>query len=89
MRNILVCLLAVFSLSACVHFGERPCDPVVIHELTYKKIPSELLSVPDSIQPPIDAVSQKDVAIWLIENEKRTRTLEAQLKSIKEYNDKE
>ena len=89
MKAVLVAILASFSLTACVHFGEKPCDPAVQHELTYKKIPSEFLSVPESIQPPVDAASQKDVAAWIIENEKRTRALEGQLKKIKEYNDKE
>lgn len=89
MRVLVLAILASVSLSGCVHFGEKPCDPIVKHELTYKKIPAELLSVPESIQPPVDAASQKDVAAWIVENEKRTRGLEGQLKKIKEYNDKE
>ena len=89
MKSLMFAIATIISISGCSHLDEKPCDPVVKHELSYKKIPSELLSVPESIQPPIDAASQKDVAAWIIENEKRTRALESQLVKIKEYNDKE
>lgn len=89
MKAIIAAIIASFSLAACGNFSEKPCDPVVEHELTYKKIPSELLGVPNSIQPPVEATSQKEVAVWIIENERRTRALEDQLQKIKEYNDKE
>ena len=69
MRVAIIALAVAFSVSGCQHLGEKPCDPIVKHELTYKKIPAELLSVPEAIDPPVDAASQKEVAAWIIENE--------------------
>lgn len=85
MKVFLVCL-ASFSLSACC-IPTKPDDvDNVSHQFISKKIPSELLDIPEPIAQPNLEGSQKDVAIWLIENEKRTRSLETKLQKIKEYN---
>lgn len=85
MKMFLICLTSL-SLSACC-IPIRPDDnDTVLHQFVSKKIPSELLDIPEPIAQPNLEGSQKDVAIWLIENEKRTRSLETKLQKIKEYN---
>lgn len=85
MKVFLICLTSL-SLSACC-IPTRPDDTDnVSHQFVSKKIPSELLDIPEPITQPNLEGSQKDVAIWLIENEKRTRSLETKLQKIKEYN---
>lgn len=85
MKIFLICLTSL-SLSACC-IPPRPDDnDNTSHQFVSKKIPSELLDIPEPIAQPNLEGSQKDVAIWLIENEKRTRSLETKLQKIKEYN---
>ena len=85
----------VLTLSACSAMQTKPTTPVrepdvvVSHKLVAKKIPGELLEIPEYPDNPSADATQKDISIWLLENEKRTRTLEGQLKAIKELNDKE
>lgn len=73
-------------VSAC---SLNPTKEVVTeYKYVTKKVPTELLEIPENI-PAFDVnKSQKDLSVWLIENEKRVTTLENQLKKIKEYQDK-
>lgn len=77
-------LAIIFSVlvSACATTEEKI---ITSHELVYKKVPSELLEIaPAPDLPNLDG-TQKDVSIWLVESEKRVKTLESQIQKIKEY----
>lgn len=84
MRSLLI--LPIFAVIAGCCQPTKPDENVVQHDLIAKKIPSELLVIPAPVQSPDLNGTQKDVALWIIEVEKRTRTIENQLKQIKEYN---
>lgn len=84
--KLFVIALTSLSLSACCIPTKPDEDPAISHQFVSKKIPSELLEVPEPVSMPNINGTQKDVSLWIIENEKRTRTLEAQLQKIKEYN---
>jgi len=85
MKIVLIALVSLF-LTACEHNRPRE-EPPVEHQLVSKKIPSELLEIPSYPTAPDLSGTQKDVAVWIIENEKRVKQLESQLKKIKEYNE--
>ena len=85
MRVFLIALLSSF-LVACSTTQPRE-EPPVEHQLVAKKIPSELLEIPSYPSAPDLTGTQKDVAVWIIENEKRVKQLEEQLKKIKTYNE--
>ena len=85
MRVLLIALLASF-LAACETTHPRE-EPPVEHKLVSKKIPSELLEIPSYPTAPDLSGTQKDIAVWVIENEKRVKQLEEQLKKIKTYNE--
>lgn len=84
MRFVLIFAVAAL-LSACETTNPRQ-EPVVEHKLVAKKIPSELLEIPAYPTSPDLNGTQKDVAVWIVENEKRVKQLETQLKKIKDYN---
>ena len=90
MKTTILSLIIAIVLTGCSldQFCKKD-DPVISHQISYKKIPPELLEIPEMTSSPTGANSQKDVSLWLIENEKRTKSLENQLQKIKEYNDKE
>ena len=82
-----IIIFSVLLLSACSHNQTRPPEPPVEHSLIAKKIPSELLEIPPAPSPADVNGSQKDVGLWIVESEKRTKQLENQLRRIKEYSD--
>lgn len=82
MKQIIPMILCLGVAACCPPV--KPDDPTS-HELISKKIPPELLEIPAPVATPDLNGSQKDVALWLIENEKRTKSLENQLGKIKEY----
>ena len=85
MKLILIALTSL-SLSACYVPTKPDEDLTISHQFVTKRIPSELIEVPEPVPQPNLGGTQKDISLWIIENEKRTRTLETQLQKIKEYN---
>ncbi len=86
--KLLIVFLSSFILTACC-FPSKPNNGenvVISHQYTSKKIPSELLEIPEVVPLPNINGTQKDISLWIIENEKRTRVMENQLIKIKEYN---
>ena len=86
MRVILLAL-SISMLAACSTNSSRPSEPIIEHNLIVKKIPSELLEIPAAPVAANINGSQKDIGLWIIESEKRTKLLENQIRKIKEYND--
>jgi len=86
MKKLLICLSVVF-ISACTCNPEKPSEPTTTHELITKKIPSELLVIPSAPQSPNLDGTQKDISLWLLENEKRVKQLENQIDKIRQYNE--
>lgn len=93
MRQSILKYAAILQLSllmtAC-YFPTRPempDAPIVVHQFITKKIPTELLDIPDVPTAPNLDGTQKGVALWLIENEKRIKVLENQINKIKDYNE--
>lgn len=84
MRTLI--LISCCFLSACCSYETKPNDPIISHEIHIKKIPEELLIIPPKVQKPNLNGTQKDIALWLIEKEKRTNLLENQLQKIKDFN---
>ncbi len=85
MKLVFIALIASL-LAACETTHPRE-EPPVEHKLVSKKIPSELLEIPSYPTSPDLTGTQKDIAVWVIENEKRVKQLESQLKKIKDYNE--
>lgn len=85
MKFVFIALIASL-LVACETTPLRE-EPQVEHKLVSKKIPSELLEIPSYPTAPDLTGTQKDIAVWVIENEKRVKQLESQLKKIKDYNE--
>ena len=86
MKSLLL-IISLLMVSACSNTKTKPEEPYIEHSLVAKKIPSELLEMPAPVAAPNLDGTQKDIGLWIIESEKRTRTLENQIKKIKEYND--
>jgi hypothetical protein len=91
MKNILISLLACFSLSACSFPWVKPDQdkPIVVkYKYIVTTIPDTMLMIPpkvDKVDP--FSITDKDAAKWLIDSEVRSSTIESQLKAIKTYQD--
>ena len=86
MKKIILLALC-FSLSAC--FPVRPSeDKSVVTKYKYIVIdvPEQMTSIPDSVTPiDVQTATDKDAALWIINSEKRSQTMEKQLKAIRQY----
>ena len=83
--KIILILCCMLTLAACDPMCPTKPEDETSHQLVTKKIPPELLDIPASPAGPDLEGSQKDIALWIIENEKRTQALENQIIKIKEY----
>lgn len=91
MKKILITLALLLSLSGCDFLNVRPtpCPPPVVENHYVKQtIPSDHLAIPpQTAKIDLKTSTQKDVARWILDNEKRTTTLEDQIKAIKKLQD--
>jgi hypothetical protein len=85
-------ILTVFLLSGCETLQLKRDNDVSAAVITktvyvYRKVPDEHLQIPDSPKMfNLENYSQRDVASWLIENEKYIDTLIINIRSIREWN---
>jgi hypothetical protein len=86
MKKILA-IIPMLLLTACATTKE--CQPTVEYKTVTRKVPEALLVIPEYPADPNLNGTQKDIALWIIQNEKRSQQMENQIKQIKEFNDKE
>lgn len=84
MKNFAI-IFSAFCVTACCQ-NVRPDEPITSHEVVKLKVPGEFLDIPPAPAALDLSGSQKDVALWLIENEKRLKTLETQILKIRQFN---
>jgi hypothetical protein len=83
----LIFLISI-TLSGCSLFQVKPDvlppEVVVRNHAVLVSLPDDFFKVPDNIEPlDVSTASQKEVAIWLVNNEKRTQELENKIMAFR------
>lgn len=81
-------IILPFMFLCLVSCGSTPAKVIVKDNYIVRKIPDQLLVIPDQV-PPLDLTNatQKSLSAWLIRSEERTMDLETKLKEIKKIQD--
>jgi hypothetical protein len=87
-KSILMLTLVAITLSGCSLFQVKPDalppEVIVRNHAVLVSLPDDFFKVPDNIEPlDISTASQKEVAIWLVNNEKRTQELENKIMAFR------
>jgi hypothetical protein len=77
-------MVASASLVACGSTGEVRPEPIVTYVHVKQEIPEEFLVIPPHTPIPVFG-DERDVARWLIEDEKRVKQLETQILKIRDF----
>ncbi len=65
---------------------ELPASTLVRNQLVLVTLPDNLFDIPDNIKPlDVDKATQREVADWVLQNEKRTNILENKLLELRRY----
>jgi hypothetical protein len=89
MKKTLIILALTSILAGCATDGITPVPAVAVHyKYIVNTIPAAMLVLPDAV-PPLNlaTATDKELADWIIESEKRNQAEESQLKAIKAYQD--
>ena len=89
MRNILIATL-VIGISGCGMFStKKEVETVVKVEYVLKLPPVELMKLPPKIEPPKlndnGEMMQSDIAVWILNQQKRMNELENKIIGIAKY----
>ncbi len=77
---VLSCLLVGCS-SLCTSV---PVERLIVkHEYIAAEVPLELLTIPPQLPVPGATATDKDLALWLLDNERRTLELEQKLRHVR------
>ena len=87
MKQLLIVLFALL-VTGCATTCEPELQTVTKLERIVVKPPIELLTIPPYNMPiDVDFATQRSVADWILQSERRTEQLEDQLKAIKKFYD--
>ena len=87
-KNIIIISGLTLTLGGCAFDQTKPDLPpatIVKNQLVFVTVPSELFDVPANVDAWNADGTQKDVASWLTNNEKRTELIENKMIQLRNY----